>query len=71
MHAAIKAIYKSVLIKYNNTTLDGFKKTGYNTYEIDLSSYQMDAHYAEIWMSKIHLNEDGPDIKWNCERRMT
>lgn len=70
MHNAIEAIYKAVLIKNSDVVLDGFKKTGYNVYELELSSYQMDAHFAEIWMTKIHLSEDGPEIKWNYDRRM-
>ena len=67
MHKAIEEIYKSALIKNHDRYLAGYEEfaTGIR---IELQSYHMDGHGAEIWSSFFDLINGEIVSKWNHKR---
>lgn len=69
MDKVLQEIYKSALIMNSHRYIVGCINSGNNEYTVVLEDYQMDAHGADIWESRIVLDEFGVTPSWNIKRR--
>lgn len=70
MDRVLQEIYQSALIPGHQRYLMRCTQAGENEYVIELGDYQLDMHCAEVWVSKIVMNECGMVPHWNIDRRL-